>query len=88
MSSPRVWYDFYKAALLETDPKKIREKIQAAESAMHDREHVLSQDHGGTAQERQSLADAKSSLEVLRKESAEWQGPQISDSGKTSAPPD
>jgi transposase len=88
MSSPRVWYDFYKAAVLETDPKKMKEKIQAAESAMRNRERILSKDHKGTPQERQSLADARRGLELVRKESAEWHESAISGNGMTAIYPD
>jgi hypothetical protein len=72
MTSKDSWFDFYKAALLETDWTKMQERIQAAESAMDDRQRVLSADHGGTPEERQALADAISGLKVLRRESADW----------------
>ena len=42
MTTPGIWYELYKAALLETDPKKSGGRIQAAQSAVRDRERALS----------------------------------------------
>ena len=71
------WYEIYKAALLETDWTKIHERIQTAESALRERERVLSEDHGGTPEERIALADAISGMRVLRREAAEWQNRRL-----------
>jgi predicted NUDIX family phosphoesterase len=54
----------------------MQKRIQPAESAMHERQGVLSEDHGGTVEERQAIADAKSGLRVLRRDAAEWQDRQ------------
>ena len=40
---------------------------------MRERERVLSEDHGGTIEERIALANAISGMTVLRREVAEWQ---------------
>ena len=54
------WHEIYKAALFETDWTKIHERIQTAESAVRERECVLSEDHGGTPEERIALAGCAS----------------------------
>ena len=60
------WQEAYQAALLETDWTKMQERVQTAESAIHQRRLVLSQDHGGTDEERVALVNAMSGLGVLR----------------------
>ena len=72
MTTAYSWHESYRAALLETDVKKIQQRIQAAEVEIKDRQRVLSEDHGGTPEERQAIADAVSGLKVVLKESAEW----------------
>jgi hypothetical protein len=79
MTSKYSWYEFYKTALLETDWTKMQERIQEAESAMDERQRVLSADHGGAPEERQALADAISGLRVLRRDAADWQDRQTHD---------
>ena len=66
------WQDSYKAALLETDWTKMEERVQIAESEIHDRRLVLSQDHGGTQEEREALVNAMNGLRVLRMDAASW----------------
>ena len=66
------WRDSYRAALLETDWTKIQERIQTAESEIHNRRLVLVQDHGGTSEEREALVSALSGLGVLRMDAASW----------------
>ena len=56
------------AALFETDWAKMRERLPAAEAELRERQRVLSEDHGGTAEERQAIADAISGMKMLRKE--------------------
>jgi hypothetical protein len=58
------WQESYQAALLETDWTKMQERAQRAESEIHQRRLVLSQDHNGTAEERTALVHAMSSLRV------------------------
>jgi hypothetical protein len=82
-----VWYEAYKAVVLETDWTKMHDRIQSAECKIHDRQRFLSEDHGGTPQERQEIANALSSMRSLRTEVADWQSrqaPQASDSNTTS----
>jgi hypothetical protein len=81
MTSTYCWYEPYKTALLETDATKIRERIQTAEAKIQDRQRVLAEDHGGTPEERQAIADAMNGLKALLKESAEWPRPHVPDGG-------
>lgn len=67
------WQELYATALLETDWTKIEHYIDAAEHAIRARLNEFSLDHGGTPEENQAIADARSGLTVLRKEVAAWQ---------------
>lgn len=67
------WYESYRAAILETDWTKMQERLQTAESEIHDRQRVLSLDHQGTPEERQSIADALHGITHLKKEISDWQ---------------
>jgi hypothetical protein len=60
------WQQSYQAALLETDGTKRSERVQTAESEIHQRRLVLSQDHSGSDEERTALVNAMSGLRVLR----------------------
>jgi hypothetical protein len=64
------WQDSYRAVLLETDWTKIQERIQTAESEIHNRRLMLVQDHGGTSEEREALVSALTGLGVLRMDAA------------------
>jgi hypothetical protein len=66
------WQEAYQAALLETDWTKMHEWVQRAESEIHKRRLELSQDHGGTQEERDALVNAMSGLGVLRMNVASW----------------
>ena len=77
MTTECSWHESYKAAVLETDWTKIRERIQAAESAIHERQRVLALDHQGTPEERHAIATALNGLIGLRGHVAEWQNRQI-----------
>ena len=66
------WQEAYQAALLETDWTKMQECVQRAESEIHKRRLELSQDHGGTQEERDALVNAMSGLGVLRMNVASW----------------
>jgi hypothetical protein len=66
------WQESYHAALLETDWTKMQERVQTAESEIHKRRLELSQDHGGTQEERDALVNAMSGLRVLRMNVASW----------------
>ena len=64
------WQESYQAALLETDWTKMQERIQTAESEIHNRRLMLVQDHGGTSEEREALVSALTGLGVLRMDAA------------------
>jgi hypothetical protein len=68
-----TWYESYMAAILETDSTKVQERLQAAEREIHDRQRVLSLDHGGTREERQAIADALHGITHLKTEVSDWQ---------------
>jgi len=68
----RSWQDSYAAALLETDWTKMEERVQTAETEIHKRRLVLSQDHGGTPEEREALVNALNGLRILRTDAASW----------------
>jgi hypothetical protein len=66
------WQESYHAALLETDWTKMVELVQTAESEVHKRQLMLTQDHGGTNEERKALVNAMDDLKVLRVDAAAW----------------
>jgi len=68
MRADYVWDESYKAAVLETDDKKMGERIQVAKGAIEARLHELQMDHGGTPEERLGITDALAGLNVLRRE--------------------
>jgi hypothetical protein len=60
MTSTYNWHESYRAALLETEWTKMRQRIQVAESTINQR------------QERKAIDAAIHDLKVLRKETPEW----------------
>jgi hypothetical protein len=68
MKAHYVWEESYEAAILETDDKKLPNRLQAAKAAIDNRLHELQFDHGGTPEERQAITDALGGLNVLRRE--------------------
>jgi hypothetical protein len=50
----------------------MEERVQAAESEIHQRRLALSQDNGGTQEERDALVNAMNGLRVLRMDAAAW----------------
>jgi hypothetical protein len=50
----------------------MQERVQTAESEIHKRRLVLSQDHGGTQEERDALVNAMNGLRILRMDAASW----------------
>ena len=67
MKADYVWDDSYKAAILETDDKKLPNCVQAAQAALDARLCEWQLDHGGTPEERKAIS-ALSSLSVIRRE--------------------
>lgn len=68
MSADYVWQESYRAAIIETDDKKLRERIQTAKAAIGNRLLELQLDHGGTPEERVAITDALDGLNILRRE--------------------
>ena len=66
MTTNYFWRNSYRAALLETDRTKMVERIETAESEIHNRRLILSQDHRGTDAERAALVKALQILRILR----------------------
>jgi hypothetical protein len=60
------WYQLYEAAILELDAARLKERIDAAEAAIRDREAVLppGAEHD---KERQMIAYVKQTLKILRR---------------------
>ncbi len=71
-----VWFESYKAVVLETDWTRMHDRIQSAECKIHDRQRVLSEDYGGSAAGRQAIANGLNGIGILRTEVAEWQSRQ------------
>jgi hypothetical protein len=62
----RGWQPEYKAALLELDPKKLLERVQAAEAAVFNRlQELAHSDNPDHKAERQTIQDALANLRVL-----------------------
>jgi hypothetical protein len=64
MKSDYLWEESYQAAILETDRKKLPNRIQVAKAAIDTRLYELKADH----EERYALSDALAALNVLRRE--------------------
>ncbi len=60
------WWESYKFAVLETDKKKLRDRVIAAEQAIRARASLDGQVSGD---ERIAIQDAMSALQMLRRES-------------------
>jgi hypothetical protein len=68
--SPKIlypWQHDYQAALLELDPEKLAQRVEAAETAIFKRLQTISQGPDSNA-ERQAIEDAVASLRVLKQE--------------------
>jgi hypothetical protein len=68
MRADYVWDESYKAAILETDDKKLRNCLHAAKGAIDKRLQEMQADHGGRPEERLAITDALAGLNVLRRE--------------------
>ncbi len=63
MSGNVPWQEFYRAAMLELDPIKLRQRIEEAHAAIQG----YREDPTGSAEERQEMADALDNLRALLK---------------------
>jgi hypothetical protein len=78
-SSPEIlypeWQREYRAALMELDPKKMLERVTAAETTIFKRLQTISRSADNHA-ERQAIEDALTGLRTLKKENLgfpDWQ---------------
>ena len=60
------WWEPYKFAVLETDRKKLKDRVDAAEQAIRARASLNGQ---VSSDERIAIQDAMSALQMLRRES-------------------
>jgi hypothetical protein len=67
MSEPtsQPWYRLYSSAAAELDPKRVIERVEATEAAIHGRLRDL-RDDSDHHEERQLIADAQAFLAFLR----------------------
>jgi hypothetical protein len=59
------WFNLYNAALLELNPKRLTERVDAAEMAIHGRLRDLQHD-SNHHEERTLIVDAERNLSFLR----------------------
>jgi hypothetical protein len=62
------WQPQYQAAMLELDPSKLPDRILSAHQAISQRLQALSEDHFGSPEERNAIADALNGLLMLERE--------------------
>lgn len=68
MTETIQWQELYRAAMLELDPIKLRQRIEDANEAIQNyREEIKSSNPTGRAEERQQMADALDNLRALLK---------------------
>jgi len=61
------WDEVCEAAIVETDPSKLKAHIDAAQAAIDRRLQEMNADHGGSPGERFAIETAQAALGVLRK---------------------
>jgi hypothetical protein len=70
--SPNVlypeWQNEFRAALLELDTEKLRERVAAAETAIFNRLQAFPRQGSNHTAERQAIEDALASLRVLKRD--------------------
>ena len=59
------WVELYRAALIETNKAKLRDRIQLAQKVLHQRAGELTVDGNGSPEERQAIDDALRALKSL-----------------------
>jgi hypothetical protein len=60
------WHESFMTAVIETDWTRMQARVQAAESEINERRHLLSENRGGTLEERQAIDEALICLQILR----------------------
>jgi len=66
MNEPKFWEEAYAAAVLETDPAKISDRIDQAQGALRERWQTLHQLPHAHDRERRRLEDAMRTLNFIR----------------------
>jgi hypothetical protein len=59
------WVELYRAALIETDNKKLRDRIESAQKVLRERAGELTENGNGSAEERRAIEDALRALRSL-----------------------
>jgi hypothetical protein len=67
----QTWRDLYSATVLETDPERLQQLIEATTAAMLRRDGELEQSVEGNA-EREEMARASEALIVLKSDQRAW----------------
>jgi hypothetical protein len=76
-NEPKLWEELYAAAVLESDPAKIQERINLAQSALRDRWQTLGRIPLPHDHERQRIEDAMRTLDLIR--NTELRAPRVID---------
>ena len=66
VNQPNQWEELYAAAVLETDPEKMSERIDLAQDALRDRWRDLQRLPLARERERQRVEDAIRTLNLIR----------------------
>jgi hypothetical protein len=66
MNEPKLWEELYAAAVLETEPAKIADRIDQAQNALRERWQTLHQTPRAHDRERRRLEDAMRTLNLIR----------------------
>lgn len=66
--SKRTWFEPYRSAILELDPKKLPAALEAAQNAVEGRLRELPNVGSESAKERQELEDALQNLKALKRD--------------------
>jgi len=59
------WVELYRAALIETDKAKLRDRIESAQKILRERMGELTENSNGSAEERRAIDDALRALRSL-----------------------
>lgn len=81
MNTEQEWQNLYHLAVLETDWSKMEDRIRVTETAIKQRSHELSLDHGGTSEENLAIMAAVQKLATLRGELSRWRESKQAGSG-------
>ncbi|HYU45567.1 MAG TPA: hypothetical protein VEK84_05245 [Terriglobales bacterium] len=67
MSNVQVtnWVELYRAALIETDKAKLRDRIESAQKVLRERLGELTEKSNGFAEERRAIDDALRAMRSL-----------------------